>query len=54
MADVVSIAKARLNDPQRPLGSLFFWARQAWERRSVPRLWPAICSETNPVCCDST
>lgn len=24
MADVVSVAKARLNDPQRPLGSLFF------------------------------
>ena len=54
MADVVSIAKARLNDRQRRWARCCSSAPRAWARPNVQRHWRTISSAIRPVLCGST
>ena len=54
LADVVSVAKARINDPDRPLASFLLLGPTGVGKRSAPRPSLGLCSATPTASCDST
>lgn len=54
IVSAIQRSRAGLKDPDRPIGSFLFSARQEWARRNWPSALPSICLIPRTIWSEST